>query len=284
VDRREALATLSEMQAAIATVRAEFDLQEVKSQLRALGEALAAAKAPETAAEALLEGDLARAARELDQLDLAKLERTESEVIAQELQELANTMQEAQQFQLSEGTRQMAQGLEQQDVSKANRGVRQLAEVCRQQALREGLDQRLANQLSQLAESKASARSRQSGGQARGRPDRPSDTWGRGSTGNPLGDQSTSIETNRQRVEISGVQGEGPSERETTRVSESSQAAERGYREQYQEYRKMNEAVLQSEALPLGHRQTIRRYFETIHPDQQAMQRLRQAARPRQAN
>ena len=42
----------------------------------------------------------------------------------------------------------------------------------------------------------------------------------------------------------------------------------------------MTEAVLQSEALPLGHRQTIRRYFETIHPDSQAMDGIRQAARP----
>jgi hypothetical protein len=34
----------------------------------------------------------------------------------------------------------------------------------------------------------------------------------------------------------------------------------------YQKYRKLSEAVLDSEPIPLGHRQTIRRYFELIRP------------------
>ena len=34
----------------------------------------------------------------------------------------------------------------------------------------------------------------------------------------------------------------------------------------YQKYRKMTEAALNSEPIPLGHRQTIRRYFELIRP------------------
>ena len=42
--------------------------------------------------------------------------------------------------------------------------------------------------------------------------------------------------------------------------------ASREYREKYAQYRRLNEAVMESEALPLGHRQTIRKYFESIRP------------------
>ena len=44
------------------------------------------------------------------------------------------------------------------------------------------------------------------------------------------------------------------------------QHASRGYREAYQKYRKMSEAVLEGEAIPLGQRQMIRKYFELIRP------------------
>lgn len=281
VDQVEALATLSEMQDAIAATRAEFNLEEVKAQLQALGEALAAAEAPEAAAQALMEGDFDKAAQLLEELDVKQLTPAESQTVAEKLQELAQEMEAARQNQLSEGTRKMAEGLEDDDTQQAKAGAQQLAEASRQQALREDLDRRLANQMSQLAESKASARSSQDGGLAQNKPDRPSDTWGQGATGKPLGDQSTSIETERQRVDLAGTHGEGPSQRETTRQSEGSQTAERVYRQQYQEYRKKTEAVLQSEALPLGHRQVIRNYFERIHPDRQSLEGIRQAARPR---
>ena len=51
-----------------------------------------------------------------------------------------------------------------------------------------------------------------------------------------------------------------------THSPEGRQTAARSYREAYQKYRKMSEAVLDSEPIPLGHRQTIRRYFELIRP------------------
>ena len=60
--------------------------------------------------------------------------------------------------------------------------------------------------------------------------------------------------------------GEGDSETETTHMPEGRQTAARKYSEQYQKYRRMSEAALNSEPIPLGHRQTIRRYFELIRP------------------
>ena len=60
--------------------------------------------------------------------------------------------------------------------------------------------------------------------------------------------------------------GEGDSEFESTSSPEGEQEAQRAYKEVYQKYRKLSDAVLDSEQIPLGHRQTIRRYFESIRP------------------
>jgi hypothetical protein len=62
---------------------------------------------------------------------------------------------------------------------------------------------------------------------------------------------------------------EGDTETETIQSPESEQAAQRAYREKYLEYQKLSEAVLDSEPIPLGHRQTIRRYFQAIRPEQE---------------
>src|SRR5262249_21754942 len=93
----------------------------------------------------------------------------------------------------------------------------------------------------------------------------PSSSWGASISGNVEGDP-TNLAANRDLKEVTGAPGEGPSERETTHSPEGRQAAARQYREKYQKYSKMAESVLDSEPIPLGHRETIRKYFELIRP------------------
>jgi len=61
---------------------------------------------------------------------------------------------------------------------------------------------------------------------------------------------------------------EGETEIETSHSPEGKQQASRDYRASYDKYKKISEAVLDSEPIPLGHRQTIRKYFEAIRPTQ----------------
>ena len=86
-----------------------------------------------------------------------------------------------------------------------------------------------------------------------------------GTDGDLPGEQ-TKLDGRRNLERITGQQGEGDSEIETTHSPEGKQAAAREYREVYDKYHKMSEAVLESEPLPLAHRQTIRKYFELIRP------------------
>ena len=97
--------------------------------------------------------------------------------------------------------------------------------------------------------------------------DSPSNNWGKQTSGNLFGEQ-TKIDANRHRQEVKGQSGEGPTETETSNSPEGREVASRSEREVYQKYQKISEAVLESEPIPLGQRQTIQKYFELIRPDQ----------------
>jgi hypothetical protein len=145
-------------------------------------------------------------------------------------------------------------------------GARKLAQLSRTFALRKSIGQGLGVQLARLAESKGN--STKNGGLARNKQSRPSNSWGRGTASNPLfGDDATQIDSTRRQEQITGVAGKGPSEREVTHSPEGRETATRQAREVYNQYRKQAEDVLRSETLPLGHRQTIRQYFEAIRPE-----------------
>lgn len=68
-------------------------------------------------------------------------------------------------------------------------------------------------------------------------------------------------------MQIKGKQSStGDVDVETMDSAEQKQEAVREYRKQIKKYEQMSESVLSEEAIPLGHRQTIRRYFEMIRP------------------
>ena len=74
------------------------------------------------------------------------------------------------------------------------------------------------------------------------------------------------MNSKRRDEDLTGIAGDGPSERESTSSAEARQDAARTYEERYAEFRKQMEEVLDSEPLPLGHRETVRKYFESIRP------------------
>lgn len=86
-----------------------------------------------------------------------------------------------------------------------------------------------------------------------------------GTSGNVFGEK-TGLESESRLEQVTGVQGDGPSEFETTHSPEGRQESGRGLRDVYAKYQKLSEEVLESEPIPLGQRQTIRRYFELIRP------------------
>ncbi len=66
---------------------------------------------------------------------------------------------------------------------------------------------------------------------------------------------------------LTGQQSEGPSETEILQAPEGEQNAVRQYQAKYNKFKREAEAVLNSEPLPMGHRETVRKYFEAIRPN-----------------
>jgi hypothetical protein len=266
VDPREALAKLSEIQAAITAQQAQYNIGLVDGQLQSLGDALVPADALEAAGHALQDAKFDKAAQELETLEDPELERKEAKAVEEKLKQVADAMGDAGLGQMSEAASEMAEGVKGGQKSKFKKGTRTMAQLVKGHGRRRKIKEILDAELEALAESKNECQGDKA---VRFRkPEKsktPSSDWGAGISGNVFGEQ-TNLASKRDLKEITGNPGDGPSEMETTHSPEGRQVAARRYRETYQKYRRMSEAVLDSEPIPLGHRQTIRKYFELIRP------------------
>jgi len=266
VDVKEALAKLSEMQAAIAAEQAQYNVGLMDAQLSAMGEALTPAASLEAAGKALMEAKFEKASELLEKLELPELDRKEAKVVEEKLKQVAQAAGEVGLGQLGAAATEMAEGLKGGHKGKFLQGTKMAAKLAKGQGVRHKIKEILDAEVEALEESKVNCNSDKT---ARIRfpqkSNSPTQDWGAGISGNVFGNK-TNLRTNRDVKEISGNPGDGPSEMETTHSPEGRQLAARSYRESYEKYRKMSEAVLSSEPIPLGHRQTIRKYFELIRP------------------
>ncbi len=266
VDAKEALAKLSEMQAAITAQQAQYNVGLVDAQMDALGEALGSSQALDGAGQALKQGQYEKAADQLESAD-PKFDRKEARALKEKLAQVAKSMEDGSLTDLSAATTELAESLD--DGAAAQGALKKLGNLARAQGRRKKINDLLTSQCRSLSECKGKCQcDKNSTAQLRLRKksDKPSSKWGMGTSGNTDGDR-TKLEAARQREQVTGEMGEGASETETAHMPEGRQTAGRAYRDQYQKYRRMTEAALNSEPIPLGHRQTIRRYFELIRPD-----------------
>jgi hypothetical protein len=278
VDEREALAKLSEMEAAIQSQQAQYNTALVDGQLQSLGSAMSAAVALEGAGKALEENKLDKAAKELEQLDDPQLDRKEQKVVEEKLKQVAKEMGDVGLGQLSGAVSDFAESLK-GGKSKGKKATSVLAKEVRNQSRRKRINDLLTGKLEDLKEGKCDCqRNSLITGKKPEKSKSPSSTFGATTSGNVQGEKTALLGQHNQ-VSITGTPGEGPSDVETTASPEARQNARRGYKENYQKYRKMSDAVLDSEPIPLGHRQTIRRYFELIRPQNSDMNEKKESGK-----
>lgn len=267
VDAREALAKLSEMQQTIAAYQAQYNVGLVDAQLGSLGEALTPAESLEAAGKALMDAKFDKAAEKLEQLEEPPLDRKEAKAVEEKLKQVAQAMGDVGLGQMGAAATEMAEGIKGGHKGKFLKATKELARLVRGHKGKRKLKEILDAELEALEEGKNRANDPNVTYRIRmpQKSKTPSQDWGAEISGSVYGNK-TNLKTNRETKEITGNPGDGPSEMETTHSPEGRQTSARGYREAYQKYRKMSEAVLNSEPIPLSHRQTIRKYFELIRP------------------
>jgi hypothetical protein len=243
----------------------------------ALGEAMASTQALEGAGKALQQGKYDKAAEQLERAE-PKFDRKEAKTLKDKLAQAAKSMEEAGLAELSTATTELSESTE--DAGSAAGALKKLGNLARDQGRRKKINDLLSLQCRNLGECKGNCQKNSTAKlRLRKKSDSPKNTWGMGVSGNTDGEM-TKLDAGRQKDQVKGEMGEGASETETTHMPEGRQAAARAYREQYQKYRRMTEAALDSEPIPLGQRQTIRRYFELIRPDNDEADKAEPAATP----
>ncbi len=264
VDPKEALATLSEMEAALEAKQQQLADPGTEAALQAIGEALSLAEPFAAAGEAMAKGDMEKAAEELEKLEMPELDRQTERALTEKLEQAQQDCSKGAQRQLKEAAGQVCSGLCQGDRSKFKEGMKGLAGQCKKQGRRKKLCDLLRKQCQGLCECKSECESAcKKTGESKGKG---GDNWGLGASGNEPGDKTGKLKTGTE-MKITGMESEGgDSEIETVSTPEQQQDAVRQYRAKVDKYEQISESVLDSEPIPLGHRQTIRRYFEMIRP------------------
>lgn len=266
VDLREALAKLSEMQAALQTVAAEFNVAATDEQMKAIGEALQSAESLQEAGQALQAGKYDQASEALAKLEDPKLDRKESRAVADKLNKASEAAEQKGLKKLSDAAKQTAEGLNKDNSAQAKNGLSKLAEAAKQQGNSKKIGDMLKKQNDKLADSKANCQAN-ANSPGNKQSSKSSLNAGRG-TNEAVQGARTELTSKREEQKIQGQKSEqGDSDVETISTTEADEQAKRDFKEVYQKYRKLSDAVLESEDIPLGHRQTIRRYFEAIRPN-----------------
>ncbi len=294
-DVRESLETISEMQQKMQEMMAQMNVVEMDAQLSALGEAISGAQAFKSVAEALKREDLEKAAEELENVNAEDMDRRESRPTSEKLSKTAASAKERGLSKLGEKLSQLSEAVKTDDNEGTRETSRSLAQEIKRHSLAKNVRNMLSSKSDKLGASKklcsANANSNGEGqgdgeglnlakGQSEKNSSSPSRKAGAKSAGNING-QKTKLDSQRQMASLTGQMGaDGDSEFETTTSPEAQDQAQREARQAFARYQKMSEAVLESEPIPLGHRQTIRKYFELIRPNIDSQLNLRDDESP----
>ncbi len=266
VSEREALAKLSEMQTEMQNLANQLNVAAMDGQLSSLGAALAATQAFEGAGKALQDGKMEKAAKELEKLDEVKLTPKEAKALEEKLKQLQKQMGDAGQGSLSEAVGELADNLKGGN-GKVGKASKNIAKVVNRAIKRRKANDLLNDANEELKDCKCQC---QCNGGARvkqvTKSNSPSSSWGRAISGNVDGEK-TKLASKRNDLQLTGTPGdEGDSDVETTATPEARQQASREYKEKYEKAKKATESVVEGEPIPLGMRQMVKKYFESIRP------------------
>jgi hypothetical protein len=271
------MAKLSEMEQALAEVRDAMQLQQTDAALQSLAAAIKPSDELQQAAKALEGKEYEEASESLESVNPSNIGDKQRRAVSDNLKKMVSSLKPGRNGKLSEAIMQFAEGLDSKNMKECKNSLSKLAGECKKQGQCKKIGQCMAKQLNRLAQCKSQCRSQcagQSDSMIAKKSNSPSQKAGRAASGNPLGDKATRIDASRKEEQLTGVQGEGPSETEILQAPEGEQNAARAYAKRYAEFRRQAEAVLDSEPLPMGHRETVRTYFEAIRPSTEAAKQV----------
>ncbi len=268
VDPKEALAKLSEMESSLMKMQEKMQDTESLAQLQQIGEALTLSPSMAQAGQSLSKGDLEKAAEALEKLEMPELDRQTEKAILEKLDESNKQQNKNQDGQpkssVQKAAEQMSQGLSQGNRGKFSEGSKSLAGEARKQSQKKKLTDLLKKQCQCLGECKSECESEC---RSQGQGNKPGgNKAGAASADKSPGDKTAQLKSGEQMKLKGQESSQGDTEVETEVGNEMEEQAARSYAQQAGKFEALSESALESESIPLGHRQTIRKYFELIRP------------------
>lgn len=269
---KEALAKLTEMTEMLSAKMDKAGVAKIDALMKKLGEQFIPNPNLSDFGYALTEGRYERAAERLFRLS-NKLDDFNSEQrqnLADAFQRGGSSVQGTEIESFGNRLTQASTALAQNNLKEAEKRLQDGCENLLTCALAKERGRLLENLFAQCQACKAGIGKACNGGGG------TSNGIGAGTDPNPYG-VLTNLDSFRQLERITGVQGAGESTVETTEVpiagdpttSTDRQSVEDSYKEIYTKYYKLSEDALSQEQIPLGYRFYVKRYFESIKPNEE---------------
>ncbi len=286
--REDAMGVLAQMTSQVEATAAQFDPMVLDQQLREVAEGIHSLDGFRGASEMLKQNRYDRAAESLQQLGDRIGEGRQSMpssggLVDTRIGQLSQQVGAAGLQELSEAMASLQQAITKGSPRECRNALGRVASVVRSYGRRSRLGRTLQNLQARISQCKScvsgscsmcngkggcsgTGTSLGAASLSFGKSDRPSQKAGTAVAAGMFGSE-TKLNSNRSGTNISShAQGDGPSEKETETTTDGRQQAARDYQKVYAQYRKISDVAMVEEAIPLAHRQLIKRYFETIHP------------------
>lgn len=262
---REAFAQLSQMESSLQQLQKQINDPATAEQLKEIGEALSLSADMSSAGKALAKGDLQKAEAELSKLSAPSLDRQTQRAVAEKLKQVQKGSEQSGKAQATgEAAGKMAEGLESGNSQKFQEGAKGLASEARRLANQKKLSELLQQQAQSLAQARSEVESEARNvaqGQGKG-----GNKAGKGTAGEPQGEKTAQKAAGKELRLTGENTGMGETDTEKTEGEQQEQVAEREYRKNAEKFEALSEAALESEPIPAGQKQLIRRYFQMIRP------------------
>jgi hypothetical protein len=285
VDPKEAMAKLSEMESALMDMQTQLKDPESLAQMEKVGEALALSPAMAQAGNALAKGEMEKAAEQLAKLEMPELDRQTEKAMLEKLEQAKSqpnksdgASQKKPENNVDKAAEQMSQGLTQGNRSKFSEGAKGLSGEAKKLSNKKKLSDLLKKQSQCLSECKSECEG-ECQSQSDSKSNKPSNKAGKASGDKTPGEKTLALSA-KQQMKLKGQEtGQGQSDIETEKSNPQEEESLRAYREQAEKFESLSESALETESIPMGHRQTIRKYFESIRPSSDQVDQIKDKAK-----
>lgn len=272
VDPKEAMAKLSKMESALMDMQTQLKDPESLAQMEKVGEALALSPAMAQAGNALAKGEMDKAAEQLAKLEMPELDRQTEKAMLEKLEQAKSqpnkndgASQKKSENSIDKAAKQMSQGVSQGNRSKFSEGAKGLSGEAKKLSNKKKLSLLLKKQCQCVSECKSECES-ECQSQCESKSNKPGNKAGKSSGDKTPGDKTQQLAA-KQQMKLKGQEtGQGQSDIETEKSNPQEEESLRAYLEQAEKFESLSESALETESIPMGHRQTIRKYFESIRP------------------